>query len=169
MIGSLVGVVVAMRLARSAHDEGRRNWLNDQRQVVYPQFVAAAQSVLEACEELPRSDEVSRPEVLGRLERGYRELVVHNAVIQTLGRRATIHVVRQHMYTLIAIREVHLGRRSDPGPVTIRELVRGARRSRHHTLIAMRRELDVPDTDGLDSELEHPVEPLRVRSPDDRR
>ena len=56
LIGSLVGVLVAFQLARAARMEERLNWLKDQRQEVYPRFVAAAQSVLDACEELPFSE-----------------------------------------------------------------------------------------------------------------
>ena len=165
LIGSLVGVFVAFQLARGARTEERRNWIKDQRQEVYPKFVAAGQSVLDACEELPYSDS-SRTVVLDQLQKGYRELVVHNAVIQTLGRRSTIDEVRRHMYTLIELRDVRLGRKPDPGSNKIDELLRGARRSRHRALLAMRYELDVPDTDGLENDLETPMEPLRVRVPE---
>jgi hypothetical protein len=166
LIGSLTGVVVALRLARSARDEERRNWLNNQRQAVYPRFVAAAQSVLHACEELPRSDELSRSDVVEQLQSGYRDLVVHNAMIQTLGSRSTIEAVRRHMYTLIEVRDIRLSRSNDPGANKMHELLRGARISRHQALLAMRRELDVPDTDGLERDLERPLEPLRLRTPD---
>ena len=163
LIGSLVGVLVAFQLARAARMEERLNWLKDQRQEVYPRFVAAAQSVLDACEELPFS-EPSRSVVLDQLQTGYRDLVVHNAVIQTLGRRSTIAAARLHMYTLIELRGVRLGRIRDPGSAAVDELLRGARRSRHQALLAMRYELDVPDTDGLEKDLENPMEPLRVPS-----
>jgi hypothetical protein len=177
LAGSLIGVFVAFWLARKARDEERRSWLKDQRQEVYPKFIAAAQSVLEACEALSELDESGesdqldqldesdepRSAILDRLRRGYRDLVVHNAVIQTLGSRDTIREARRHMYTLIALIPVCAGRRSDP---KVDEFFWGARKSRQQALIAMRRELDVPDTDGLGDDLALPIEPLRCQAPE---
>jgi hypothetical protein len=164
LVGSTIGVSVAFQLARRAREEEDRIWLNDQRQAVYPKFVAAGQTVLDACEELHYGD-VVRSVALDRLQTGYRELVVHNAVIQTLGGRSTIRAARRHMYTLIELRDLRLGRKPDPGAPSVDELLRGARRSRHQALIAMRHELGVPDTDGLENDLIDPMEPLRVGPP----
>jgi hypothetical protein len=159
LVGSLIAAFIAVQLARSARTEERRNWLNDQRQEVYPKFVAAAQSVLDACEELPFSG-ARQALAIDQLQDGYRNLVVHNAVIQTLGKRNTIKAVRRHMYTLIELRDIRLERKPDPGPDHLDALLRGARKSRQLALVAMRRELEVPDTEGLEKDLEAPMEPL---------
>jgi hypothetical protein len=203
LVGSLVGVVVAVRLASNGREEERRRWLNDQRQQVYPKFIAAAQSVLAACEDLvligtgeesgqledadepEESDEPAecdepeegdgpgdgdepgenassqeeRSELFRELRSGYRELVVHNAVIQALGSRRTIRESRRHVYTLLALIDVCTGRTVDP---RVGELLSGARASRHWALLAMRRELHIPDTEGLDDDLEARPEPVRV-------
>jgi hypothetical protein len=168
LLGSAIGVSVALLLARRAREEERRIWLNDQRQAVYPKFVAAGQAVLDACDELQYVD-VVRSVAVDRLQQGYRELVVHNAVIQTLGGRSTIKAARCHMYTLIALRDIRLGRNPDPDPDRdpnkLDELSRGGRKSRHQAIVAMRYELGVPDTDGLLEELDLPIKPLRVAAP----
>lgn len=164
IIGSMIGVLVAFQLSRRAREEERRVWLNNQRQDVYPKFVAAGQRVLDACVELRFAD-VVKSVALDQLQKGYRELVVHNAVIQTLGGRSTIRAARRHMYTLLELRDLQLGRKPEPGAQGLDELLRGARQSRHQALIAMRHELGVPDTDGLEDDLKNPIEPVRVGPP----
>jgi hypothetical protein len=163
LLGSLTGALIAIYLSQRSRAEGRRTWLNDKRQDVYPNFIAAAQCVLYACEEWPNSMR-SQSVVLDQLQAGYADLVVQNALAQTLATRSTIAAIRRHMYTLIELRDIRLDRKPNPGPDEVDKLLRGARRSRHLALEAIRNELDVPDTDGLVGDLAHPIAPLRVQA-----
>ena len=163
LLGSLTGALIAIYLSKRSRVEERRTWLNDKRQDVYPKFIAAAQCVLHACEELPHSMR-SPSVVLDQLQEGYADLVVRNALAQTLATRSTIAAIRLHMYTLIALKDIRLDRKPNPGSDEVAKLLRGARRSRHLALEAIRIELDVPDTDGLVDDLEDVIEPLRIRA-----
>jgi hypothetical protein len=168
-LGAILAAIVAVRQASMERREKRRAWLNDQRQDVYPKFIAASQSVLDACEELERSD-VRESVVIERLQNGYRELVIHNAVIQTLGLPNTIQSVRQLMYNSIALMDICLGRKEVPREYKNepREywnaLVDGTRESRHLALIAMRSELGIQETAVLrEEDLDKRLPPLLGR------
>lgn len=163
LLGSLTGAVIAIYLSNRSRIEERRTWLNDKRQDVYPSFIAAAQCVLYACEEWPHSIG-SESVVLDQLQTGYADLVVQNALAQTLATRSTIAAIRLHMYTLIELRNILLNRKPNPGSDEVAKLLRGARQSRHLALQAIRNELDVPDTDGLVDDLAHRIKPHRVEA-----
>jgi hypothetical protein len=160
LIGSVLGAVVAISLAILARQAARRNWLNDQRQDVYPKFIAAGQAMLEACDSWPLSGK-DRAAARNRLYEGYRTIGVHNAVIQSLGKKKTIKEARLHMYTLLKVMDIRLKLEQDPED-RIEGYLGGARESRHRVLVAMRRELKVRNTRGLLTELRAPLEPLWV-------
>jgi hypothetical protein len=173
LIGSLIGGgiagTVSLVVAGKARNEARRGWIRDNRRQIYASFLASAQRLLTACEELgPSKDAAST------VKQAYFKLFEPYVVVQTVADWRVVDSSRVHLYRLMKLEELKLEALNKGAvPENYALIVKLSRESRHATIDAMREELglagsvnvseDFDPFAGTDLEGTYPVGPY---SPD---
>jgi hypothetical protein len=146
LLGGLIAGVVSLKVAREATSAAERAWMRDSRRGTYDRFLSSGQRLLIACETLKASRE-SNAEVEGSLRESVRPAYVEffeaYGVVQTVAEPLVFRAAREYAYRL---QDLKSGLDPTPRPVaqshfwTVAELVR---ESRHATIDAMRKDLDL--------------------------
>jgi hypothetical protein len=148
LLGGLIAGLTSLKLAREATTASARAWIRDSRRGVYDRFLSSGQRLLIGCETLK---DITGPEMEGSVResvgKAYMEFFEAYGVVQTVAQPSVVDAAMEYAYRL---QDLAGGLKPTSGAVatndfdTVAKLVRD---SRHKTINAMRRDLELERPD----------------------